>query len=119
MLSETMVISTTISDPLPSADSIEASGTDVNSQKQTPEDLAAHLAHLVASIADVEELSRRAREAAANDLAQYEALVASCTEYRAGLEQACAIRDQAAGVREHAFGGDNEVWRPNLSVGPP
>jgi hypothetical protein len=66
--------------------------------------LRQQLEQLVQSVSIVEELSRRARETAAGDLALYQALLASQQQYAERLDQACAIRDQAHSVLEHAFG---------------
>jgi hypothetical protein len=68
------------------------------------EALATELSRLVDSVAVVEELSRNARESAATDLAQYETVLMSVQEYRRGLEQASAIRDQSRDVLDRAFG---------------
>jgi hypothetical protein len=66
--------------------------------------LAQQLEQLVRTISVVEELSRRAREAATTDLALYEALHASQQQYVDRLAQATALRDQACGVHDRAFG---------------
>jgi len=66
--------------------------------------LATKLSHLVDSVTRVEELSRRAREAAVGDRARYEALAASADQYLQGVEQAGAILDQARQALQHAFG---------------
>ena len=52
----------------------------------------------------MEELSRRAREAATSHLALYDALEVSHHQYAGRLAQACAIRDQAQQVHGLAFG---------------
>ncbi len=70
----------------------------------SPDALAAQLAHLVESVSVVEELSRQAREAAASDLARYEALLASVDQYRRGVEQSGGLRDQAREALDRAFG---------------
>ena len=70
----------------------------------TAESLAEQLSHLVNSVAVVEELSRHAREAAANDLTRYEAVIAAAQQYGSRLDQAQSIRDQAQHVLEGAFG---------------
>src|SRR5437868_10474280 len=57
------------------------------------ESLAQKLAHLVNSVAVVEELSRNTREAAADDLARYQTILASAEQYRTRLVQAQSIRD--------------------------
>jgi len=49
-------------------------------------------------------LSRNAREAAANELARYQAVLASAEQYGARLVQAQSIRDQALVVLKEAFG---------------
>jgi hypothetical protein len=66
--------------------------------------LAAKLAHLVDSVTQVEDLSRRAREAAVDDLARYEALAASADQYGRGLEQARSICVQVRETRDNSFG---------------
>src|SRR5207302_6759620 len=66
--------------------------------------LAQQLDQLVHSVSVVEELSRRAREAATSDLALYDALEASQQQYAGRLAQAYAIREQAHQVHERAFG---------------
>jgi hypothetical protein len=70
----------------------------------TADTLGRQLEQLVQSVGAVEELSRRARETAAGDLALYEALLASRQQYAERLDQARAIRDQAQAVLERAFG---------------
>ena len=60
--------------------------TDQSNMDDGPDALAAKLAHLVDSVTQVEDLSRRAREAAVDDLARYEALAASADQYGRGLE---------------------------------
>jgi hypothetical protein len=74
------------------------------SRDDTAEALVARLDHLVHTVSAVEELSRQARDAAADDFTKYEALVLSYQQYVERLEHACAIRDQAVGVLERAFG---------------
>jgi hypothetical protein len=69
-----------------------------------PDDLAQQLDELVRSVGVVEELSRRAREAATNDLARYDALLGSQQQYADRLHQARSIADQAHGVLQQAFG---------------
>jgi hypothetical protein len=66
--------------------------------------LAAKLARLVESVTEVEELSRRARQAAVDDLARYESLAASVDQYSRGLEQARTICDQVREARDRSFG---------------
>jgi hypothetical protein len=77
---------------------------DKPSKDDTAEALATRLDHLVHSVTAVEELSRQARDAAADDFTKYEALVLSYQQYAERLEHASAIRDQALGVFESAFG---------------
>jgi hypothetical protein len=72
--------------------------------EEATEILAQQLAQLVHSVTVVEELSRRAREAATGDLAVYDSLEASQQQYADRLAQACAIRNQACQVHERAFG---------------
>ena len=66
--------------------------------------LGQQLEQLVQSVGIVEELSRRARDTAANDLARYEALLASQQQYAERLDLARGIRDQARTALECAFG---------------
>jgi hypothetical protein len=66
--------------------------------------LALQLDQLVHSVSIVEELSRRARQAATGDLGLFDALEASQQQYAGRLAQACALRDQAKQVHERAFG---------------
>ncbi len=77
---------------------------DKPSKGDTAEALAARLDHLVQSVTAVEELSRQARDAAADDFTKYETLVLSHQQYAERLEHACTIRDQALGVLERAIG---------------
>ena len=91
----------------PSPGSAEVSGATSASLPNgvtNPEDLAGQLDQLVRSVTAVEELSQRAREAAANDLARYEALLASSQQYGQYLDQACTLRDQAQQALDRAFG---------------
>jgi hypothetical protein len=78
--------------------------TDQSNMDVEPDALAAKLAHLVDSVTQVEDLSRRAREAAVDDLARYEALAASADQYGRGLEQARAICVQVRETRDNSFG---------------
>jgi hypothetical protein len=70
----------------------------------TADTLGQQLEQLVQSVGVVEELSRQARGTATSDLARYDALAVSRQQYAERLDQACAIRDQARRVLEHAFG---------------
>lgn len=70
----------------------------------TAASLAEELTRLIESVAAVEDLSNAAREAAATDLARYEAVLASVQQYRERLDQARTIRDQASDVLNRAFG---------------
>ena len=78
--------------------------TDQSNVDSAPDALAAHLARLVDSVTQVEDLSRRAREAAVDDLARYESLAASADQYSRGLEQARTICVQVREARDHSFG---------------
>jgi hypothetical protein len=78
--------------------------TDQSDVDNAPHALSAKLAHLVDSVTEVEELSRRAREAAVDDLARYESLAASTDQYGRGLEQARAICVQVRETRDNSFG---------------
>ncbi len=88
---------------------IDSSGSDaspISAPGTTADLLSAQLDQLVRSVVVVEELSRRAREAAADDLARYDALLASREQYTRGLDHACTIRDQARKVLDQAFRQD-------------
>ncbi len=78
--------------------------TDQSNMDDGPDALSAKLAHLVDSVTQVEDLSRRAREAAVDDLARYESLAASADQYGRGLEQARAICVQVRETRDNSFG---------------
>lgn len=93
----------TVGESEPSALRVEDS-SDSGEPQDTADVLAHQLEKLVQSVSVVEELSRRAREAATNDLALHDALEASGQQYAGRLAQACAIRDQARQVHEYAFG---------------
>jgi hypothetical protein len=66
--------------------------------------IAARLRSLVVSVAQVEELSRRAREAAASDLALYNGIAASQRQFEEGLAEAQRIGHEAEDVYKRAFG---------------
>ncbi len=78
----------------------------VGDSEPAPDALARQLEQLVQSVGVVEELSRRAREVATSDLAQYDALLVSWQQYGSRLEQASTIRDQAREALHRAFGHD-------------
>jgi hypothetical protein len=90
----------------PATDSGPSDTTQTSAPANTAEALSTQLDQLVRSVGLIEELSRRARETAADDLARYDALLGSEEQYTRGLEQACTIRDQARRVRERAFGAE-------------
>ena len=69
-----------------------------------PVDVAQQLDELVRSVGVVEELSRRAREAATDDLARYDAVMASMQQYEDRMQQARTIADRARDVLARAFG---------------
>jgi hypothetical protein len=99
----------TIETPSPESDTAATDNNEpdtslISAPATTAEALSTQLDQLIRSVGIVEELSRRAREAAADDLTRYDALLASCEQYIQGREQACAIRDQACQVQERAFG---------------
>ena len=69
-----------------------------------PSDVSARLRNLVVSVSQVEELSRRAREAAADDLALYSGIAASQRQFEEGLAEARRIGLEAQAVYQRAFG---------------
>src|SRR5206468_316730 len=71
-----------------------------------PTSISARLKNLVASVSQVEELSRRAREVAASDLALYNGIVASRCQFEEGLDEARRIAQEAEAVFQRAFGRD-------------
>jgi hypothetical protein len=90
--------------PEENAGSTPCSDLNQSEPAATAASLAEELTRLIKSVAAVEDLSSAAREAAATDLARYEAVRASAQQYRERFDQACAIRDQAKGVLSRAFG---------------
>jgi len=71
-----------------------------------PSNISARLKSLVVSVGQVEELSRRAREVAASDLALYNGIAASQCQFEEGLEEARRIGEEARAVYQRAFGQD-------------
>lgn len=69
-----------------------------------PSTISARLKNLVVSISQVEELSRRAREAAASDLALFNGIAASQRQFEAGLTEARHLSQEAQAVYHRAFG---------------
>jgi hypothetical protein len=69
-----------------------------------PTSISARLKNLVVSVSQVEELSRRAREAAASDLTLYSGIAASQRQFEHGLAEARRIGQEALSVYERAFG---------------
>jgi hypothetical protein len=66
--------------------------------------ISERLKNPVVSVSQVEELSRRAREAATNDLALYSGIAASQRQFEDGLAEARRIGQEAAAVYQRAFG---------------
>ncbi len=71
-----------------------------------PTSISARLKNLVVSVSQVEELSRRAREVAASDLALYNGIAASRCQFEEGLDEARRIGQEAKAVYQRAFGRD-------------
>jgi hypothetical protein len=71
---------------------------------QHTETLAARLEFLLATVSEVEQLSRQAREAAASDLAHYDALVAARQVLEQHQQEAVRIRYRAEELAVSAFG---------------
>ncbi len=71
-----------------------------------PTSISARLKNLVVSVSQVEELSRRAREVAASDLALYDGIAASRCQFEEGLDEARRIGQEAKAVYQRAFGRD-------------
>ncbi len=69
-----------------------------------PSTISARLKNLVVSISQVEELSRRAREAAASDLALFNGIAASQHQFEEGLAEARHLSQEAQAVYHRAFG---------------
>jgi hypothetical protein len=74
------------------------------SQLPDPSDVSARLNNLVVRVSQVEELSRRARETAASDMAQYDGIATSQRQFEDGLAEARRIGQEAVAVYERAFG---------------
>jgi hypothetical protein len=69
-----------------------------------PSTISARLRNLVVAVGQVEELSRRAREIAATDLAFYSGIAASHRQFEEGLAEAQRIGQEAQAVYQRAFG---------------
>jgi hypothetical protein len=69
-----------------------------------PAGISARLRDLVVTVGQVEELSRRAREAAASDLELYNGIAASQRQFEDGLADARRIGQEAEDVYKRAFG---------------
>lgn len=74
-----------------------------------PSSISGRLRNLVVTVGQVEELSRRARETAASDLALYDAIAASHRQFEEGLAEAQRIGHEAADVYKRAFGQEAKV----------
>jgi hypothetical protein len=68
------------------------------------QDVAARLRALLSSVAEVEQLSRQAREAAASDLAHYDTLVDARQVLEHHRREASDIRQRAEQLTDNAFG---------------
>ena len=73
------------------AQSVTAGVDDPTPGLPDPSGISGRLQHLVIAVAQVEELSRRAREAAASDLALYNGIAASQRQFEEGLAEAQRI----------------------------
>jgi hypothetical protein len=69
-----------------------------------PAGISARLRDLVVTVAEVEELSRRARAAAANDLEMYNGIATSQRQFEDGLADSRRIGREAEEVYQRAFG---------------
>jgi hypothetical protein len=69
-----------------------------------PSSLTSRLRNLVVAVGQVEELSQRAREVAATDLALYSGIAASQRQFEEGLAEAQRIGEEAQAVYHRAFG---------------
>lgn len=69
-----------------------------------PTTISDRLRNLVVAVGQVEELSRRAREVAASDLALYNGIAASQQQFEEGLAEARRIGQEAQAVYQRAFG---------------
>jgi len=81
-----------------------SSTTSPESTLPDPSTVSARLRNLVVSVSQVEELSRRAREAAADDLTLYTGIAASQRQFEEGLSEARRIGLEAQAVYQRAFG---------------
>jgi hypothetical protein len=78
-----------------------------------PSSITARLRNLVVAVGQVEELSQRAREVAANDLALYSGIATSQRQFEEGLAEAQRIGQEAQAVYQRAFGREaKEVAEP-------
>jgi hypothetical protein len=85
----------------------DQTGESVPAVLSTPQDteaLATRLQALLAAVVEVDQLSRQAREAAASDLAHYDALVASRQLLEGHHQEARRIRQRAEQLGACAFG---------------
>jgi hypothetical protein len=69
-----------------------------------PASLTSRLRNLVVAVGHVEEISQRAREVAATDLALYSGIAASQHQFEEGLVEAQRIGQEAQAVYQRAFG---------------
>lgn len=69
-----------------------------------PSSLTSRLRKLVVAVGQVEEISQRAREVAATDLALYSGIAASQRQFEEGLAEAQRIGQDAEAVYQRAFG---------------
>ncbi len=81
-----------------------------------PSSISARLKNLVVAVSQVEELSRRAREVAASDMALYDGIAASQRQFEDGLAEARRIGQEAEAVYDRAFGREaTAVAEPALA----
>jgi hypothetical protein len=81
-----------------------AGGSEPAPSLPDPSSISARLTNLVVAVSQVEELSRKAREAAASDLAFYGGIATSQRQFEDGLAEARRIGQEAQAVYERAFG---------------
>ncbi|HEY2594418.1 MAG TPA: hypothetical protein VGK33_11000 [Chloroflexota bacterium] len=81
-----------------------ADNHDAGSPEPDAEALAARVQLLLGAVIEVEQLSRRAREAAASHLAQYDALVTARQVLEHHQREAAGIRERAEQLAANAFG---------------
>jgi hypothetical protein len=86
------------------ADTSSTVAADLHPSLPDPTSISARLNNLVVAVSQVEELSRRAREVAANDMALYDGIAASQRQFEDGLAEARRIGQEAEAVYERAFG---------------